>query len=188
MKPTSATKTELLTVLDDIRARVAMGDSFEGSIEYTMPDEPGDADFSVQAAYRVGNSMGQGGLRTIGTFNESDATVSEPALDLADFAVTVTHHLRAYFPAETLPIQQVLCLAEETGEFVGAYRRWAGLARRNGTWEDVKAELADVAITAYVTAAVLGIDLDKAWREKAAKILARGWRTTPEAEGASDEH
>jgi NTP pyrophosphatase (non-canonical NTP hydrolase) len=70
----------------------------------------------------------------------------------------------------------VLALAEEAGEFTAAYRRWAGMARRAGTWDDVLAELADVVITAHVTARVLGIDLDAVWRAKAAVVLARGWR------------
>ncbi len=89
--------------------------------------------------------------------------------------------LREDFPASTLRVQQVLCLAEETGEFVGAYRRWAGLARRTGPWDDVPAELADVVIAAYTTADVLGIDLDAAWRAKARIILTRGWREPPPA-------
>jgi NTP pyrophosphatase (non-canonical NTP hydrolase) len=95
---------------------------------------------------------------------------------LADFADTVTGHLRAHFDPATLPVQQVLALAEEAGEFTAAYRRWAGMARRPGGWDDVCAELADVVITAHVTARVLGIDLDAAWRAKAAVVLSRGWR------------
>jgi NTP pyrophosphatase (non-canonical NTP hydrolase) len=87
--------------------------------------------------------------------------------------------LDAGFPQATLPAQQVLCLAEETGEFTGAYRRWAGLARRTGTWDDMTAELADVVIAAYTTARALGIDLDAAWHAKAAVILTRGWRQPP---------
>lgn len=98
---------------------------------------------------------------------------------LADFAAGVVARLRENFPGSDLAIQQVLCLAEEAGEFTGAYRRWAGMARRSGPWEDVKAELADVVITAYVTAQVLGIDLDAAWREKASTITSRGWRDKP---------
>jgi len=85
------------------------------------------------------------------------------------------------FPAATFPLQQVLCLAEETGEFVGAYRRWTGLARRPGTFTDVTAELADVLIAAHVVARVLRIDLDAAWRAKATVILTCGWRQPPPA-------
>jgi len=99
--------------------------------------------------------------------------------DLHDLAVENVKKIRENFPSNDLPVQQVLCLAEEAGELVGAYRRWAGMARRTGTWEDVQAELADVVITAYVTAQVLGIDLDAAWRAKAGVIASRGWRDKP---------
>lgn len=67
--PVPATKEELLGILDDMRARVESGDSFEGSVEYLMP-EPGDppeAQFRVRAAWRVGNTMGQGGMRMVGS-------------------------------------------------------------------------------------------------------------------------
>lgn len=78
-------------------------------------------------------------------------------------ASEIVHALRANgFSAERAPDRQVLNLAEEAGEFIGAYRRWAGLARRTGTAEQVHAELADVVITSYVTAAELDIDLDAA--------------------------
>ena len=70
-KPTS--QEQLLELLDDIRERVAAGDSFEGSLEYLMPGpEPFNgpefegADFAARASYRVGNSMGQGGVSLFG--------------------------------------------------------------------------------------------------------------------------
>ena len=89
--------------------------------------------------------------------------------------------LREHFDPDMLPVQQVLALAEEAGEFTAAYRRWAGLARRSGPWHDVEAELADVVITAYVTAHVLGIDLDTAARAKTEVVFTRGWREPPPA-------
>jgi NTP pyrophosphatase (non-canonical NTP hydrolase) len=104
-----------------------------------------------------------------------------PTPTLAGFAAIVGEHLREHFDPAALPVQQVLCLAEEAGEFTAAYRRWAGMARRPGTWDEVTSELADVVITAYVTARVLGIDLDAAWHAKAEVILSRGWRQPPPA-------
>lgn len=80
-------------------------------------------------------------------------------VDLAAFAATVVERLKENFPPEQLPEQQVCCLAEEAGEFVGAYRRAAGMARRPGPWEDVQLELADVVMAAYVTAIGLNLDL-----------------------------
>lgn len=96
--------------------------------------------------------------------------------DLTALGASFAERLREHFPADNERDRQVLALAEEVGEFVGAYRRWSGNARRAGSFDDVRDELADVVITAYVTAAVLDIDLDEAIEAKAAKIRTRGWR------------
>jgi hypothetical protein len=67
VKHVAKSKDELLEILDDIRAVVAADDSFEGSIEYLMPEPLGlEGDFAVRASYRVGNSMGQGGVSLVG--------------------------------------------------------------------------------------------------------------------------
>jgi hypothetical protein len=127
-------------------------------------------------------------------------TVQVPATltGLADLNLAA---LRRHFPADTLLMQQVMNVVTEAGELVDAYRRYAGLARRTGPWANVEAELADViepypgctesddvkrnylacdlggliAVTER-TAAVLGIDVDAAWRAKSAVILNRGWK------------
>jgi NTP pyrophosphatase (non-canonical NTP hydrolase) len=81
----------------------------------------------------------------------------------------IVEQLRAHgFTVHGGPQRPVLALAEEAGEFVGAYRRFTGLARRAGTAAQMHAELADVVITAYVTAAELGIDLDTELARQAA--------------------
>lgn len=73
-RPVPMSKDQLLAVLDDIRAHVAANDSFEGSIEYLMPEEPGEGvDFDVRAGYRIGNSVGQGGFRLIAREEAPDA-------------------------------------------------------------------------------------------------------------------
>ena len=71
---------------------------------------------------------------------------------------------------------QIIAMAEETGEFVGAARRFMGMARRSGTYGEMAAELADVVITAFITAEVFGIDLEQVIPYKAKIILTRGWR------------
>ena len=96
--------------------------------------------------------------------------------ELAALAAELSDRINEHFPAAEAPIRQVLALAEEAGEFVGAYRRWIGMARRTGPWADVPAELADVVITAYITAHALGIDLDAAVTAKARVIFTRGWK------------
>jgi hypothetical protein len=74
MKHKATDKATLLAIIDDIRASIAADDSFEGSIEYLMPEPLGldaNADFAVRASYRVGNSMGQGGSCMYGTMESA---------------------------------------------------------------------------------------------------------------------
>ncbi|MCP2337880.1 hypothetical protein [Actinomadura rupiterrae] len=83
----------------------------------------------------------------------------DPA-QMARLAADITRNLREHFPQDGERVRQALALAEEAGEFVAAYRRWTGRARRTGTHTDMAAELADVLITAYVTAHVLDLTPD----------------------------
>jgi NTP pyrophosphatase (non-canonical NTP hydrolase) len=81
-------------------------------------------------------------------------TISEPARE-------IVKELRANgFTYEDQPQRQNVALLEEVGEFAGAYRRFAGWARRDGTFDDMVTELADVVITCYVTAAERNWDID----------------------------
>ena len=81
-KPIDSTYVEVAALLRDMSERVALGDSFEGSIEYSMPDVPEwaqrgepkpdgwrDPDVLVRAVYRIGNTQGQGGVRIVGSIN-----------------------------------------------------------------------------------------------------------------------
>lgn len=59
-----------------------------------------------------------------------------------------------------LPEIQVICLAEEVSEFIEAWHVFnvsGGLT----DWDEVRAELADVEIVAYMTARTLGYNLDE---------------------------
>lgn len=99
---------------------------------------------------------------------------AESRCDLpATAAAIVNRYLAAGFPADGMLTMQTLALAEECGEAVGAIRRFAGRARRTGTLLDVQHELADVVLTAYTVAGLLGIDLDQAIVDKAAIVLSR---------------
>lgn len=61
------TKDELVALLIDIVERVKIGDSFEGFVNYLMPDTDDSNVYAmVHARYRVGNRDGQGGMRVIG--------------------------------------------------------------------------------------------------------------------------
>ncbi|MFL6144912.1 MAG: MazG nucleotide pyrophosphohydrolase domain-containing protein [Labedaea sp.] len=100
--------------------------------------------------------------------------------ELPAHAAAIAQCLRrnGFDPEQTVN-RQVLGLAEETGEFVGAYRRWSGQARRTGTAEEMYEELADVIITAFVTAHELGVDIDMVIAAKLRTIHTRGWRENP---------
>lgn len=73
----------------------------------------------------------------------------------------------------TLRYRQVLQLADEVGEFIHAWRRWNGNSRTTGTQSQAEAELADIVITAYVSALILGLDLETALAEKLCVIEDR---------------
>ncbi len=72
--------------------------------------------------------------------------------------------------------RQVLAIAEECGEFVGAFRRWSGQARRTGTWQQMEDELADIIITAFATAYVFDMDIAVIIERKLGVIFHRGWK------------
>jgi NTP pyrophosphatase (non-canonical NTP hydrolase) len=111
------------------------------------------------------------------TPHSSPALTVDKPVNLPEMAAQVAKQLRAHgFPAAGAVQRQVLALAEEAGEFVGAYRRWSGQARRTGTAADMRAELADVVITAYVTAHELNFDLDAAIADKLDVVFTRSWR------------
>ncbi|MEW2578409.1 hypothetical protein [Streptomyces syringium] len=59
-------RTDLLEIIDDIRSRVAAGDSLEGNFRYLLADLDAEHPFNVGAMYRVGNRAGQGGAILIG--------------------------------------------------------------------------------------------------------------------------
>jgi hypothetical protein len=59
----SLSQAELVAVLRHIADSVEAGDSYEGSLEYLAGD--GERMFRVIAAYRIGQSVGQGGMRLI---------------------------------------------------------------------------------------------------------------------------
>jgi len=103
----------------------------------------------------------------------------EPA-DLRHIARQLHRELRAnrrhaITDASQLDVQ-ALCVAEEAGELVGAYRRYAGKARRTGTRRELEDEIADVLIVTAMFAERAGIDLDAALTAKLAVIYSRGWR------------
>jgi NTP pyrophosphatase (non-canonical NTP hydrolase) len=112
--------------------------------------------------------------------DQDSANPAAPAIDLRQIARHLEARLRANRrPAITNANQldvQALCVAEEAGELVGAYRRWAGKARRTGTRRELEDEIAEVLIVTAVFAERAGIDLHAAIAAKLAVIYSRGWR------------
>ena len=64
-------KTEdLLAMLEDVKRCIAADDSYEGSLVWEATMRKGE--FEVYASYRVGNSMGQGGVVLIERSKEEE--------------------------------------------------------------------------------------------------------------------
>jgi NTP pyrophosphatase (non-canonical NTP hydrolase) len=123
---------------------------------------------------------------------DQDRVRPAPAADLRQIARDLEAQLHANRrPAITDANQldvQALCVAEEAGELVGAYRRWVGKARRTGTRRDLEDEIADVLIVTACFAERAGIDLNAALAAKLTVIYSRGWREedTPAATGPAE--
>lgn len=110
--------------------------------------------------------------------NSPDGRITDTTtlLDMRSIAYAIAMELEKKDFNGTAEIRQVLALAEEVGEFVAAFRRWAGMARRISSFTEVSDELSDVVITSFVTAAVLNIDLVEAISNKVNVIYSRGWK------------
>lgn len=73
--------------------------------------------------------------------------------------------------------KRFMLLTEEVGEFAKAARKSAGLKAANNTADqDVEGEAADVLIVLLGLCNMLGIDLEKAFREKEEKNKQRTWQ------------
>lgn len=70
---------------------------------------------------------------------------------------------------------QAMNVAEEAGEFIGAYRRYRGGARRAADIEEVAFELADVVISSMIMFQRLGLDPEVVISHKLRKIVTRGY-------------
>ena len=102
----------------------------------------------------LGHTWAAGSIGVSASRKAGNVTDSDFELDLGNFPdiiATLVANLwegrQGASPTEWLD-QQAMCVAEEAGEFIGAYRRWRGFARRSGSPYDVEAEMADVIISA----------------------------------------
>lgn len=90
------------------------------------------------------------------------------ATSLWDIQVIETEDSKHYFPdVDQGHLYLATALAGEVGEFCNDVKKWA---RGSITEEDLrirsKGELADILIYLVMAAEYLGIDLEKAWKEK----------------------
>jgi NTP pyrophosphatase (non-canonical NTP hydrolase) len=94
----------------------------------------------------------------------------------APIAARIALELDEHFPLSVVQrhLRNGLAIAEEAGEAVGALCRYLELSRRTGTLEEIADELADLAISTYIAAHYLGIDLSEAVENKADIIISRG--------------
>lgn len=90
MKP--FTHQALLELLDDLRARIAAHDSFEGFLHYLLPTDedeqmmevPEDTYAMVKACWRIGNRDGQGGMTVVGMPNSRSQAHQQRLISIAN--------------------------------------------------------------------------------------------------------
>ena len=70
---------------------------------------------------------------------------------------------------------QAMCVVEEAGEFIGAYRRLRGFARRAGTEAEMYKELSDVIIASLLMFAVMDADAQMHIKAKLWEVITRGY-------------
>jgi NTP pyrophosphatase (non-canonical NTP hydrolase) len=92
-----------------------------------------------------------------------------------DLATVVRYHARQGASDEEWQDAQAMCVVEEAGEFIGAYRRWRGFARRDGSWNDVTKELSDVIIASLLMFAVMNEDAQCHVKAKLYEVISRGY-------------
>jgi NTP pyrophosphatase (non-canonical NTP hydrolase) len=74
---------------------------------------------------------------------------------------------------------QAMCVAEEAGEFIKAYRKWRGFARTAGSVNDVHEELADVIIASLLMFSVMNYDAQRHIKDKLYQVITRGYVNKP---------
>lgn len=73
---TPRTKDQLIELLEYMLTAVRHNDSPEGLINYVQPlEQDPPCDFMVQAAFRIGNRMGQGGMITVNSIKPASTSI-----------------------------------------------------------------------------------------------------------------
>lgn len=111
MKHTKVNKEELIAVLDNIKHHLETSDSFEGNLEYTALSaevELGRDEFMARGVWRVGNSNGQGGVRTLGDTGPAEDPLAERVTELAMAIGEIADWHARNVPESRVQIGQVL--------------------------------------------------------------------------------
>lgn len=105
----------------------------------------------------------------------TELTFNQLVLFTEDLAEEIRYHASQGASDEEWRDAQAMCVVEEAGEFIGAYRRWRGFARRPGEARDMHKELADVIIAAFLMFAVLDADAQMHVKAKLFDVITRGY-------------
>ena len=94
----------------------------------------------------------------------------------------IDKQLRYHFPEIPAPgPRDIIAVAEEAGEFAGAYNKSSGASRNLISQEDFEDEWADVVITTLLTGyRFFGESAQAIIARKMGVILTRGWRNRSE--------
>ena len=99
-------------------------------------------------------------------------------MDISVDVEEIDRQLQQHFPEIPVPgPRDILALAEEAGEFAGAYNKSTGASRNSARQEDFQDEWADVVITALLTGyRFFGAETQAIIDRKMQIIFNRGWR------------
>lgn len=119
---------------------------------------------------------------TVSDFTESslkpqlrELTFNQLTLFMEDLAEEIAVHAQQGASDDEWRDAQAMKVVEEAGEFIGAYGRWRGFARRAGTLADVTEELSDVVIASLLMFSLLDNDAQMHVKAKLFKVITRGY-------------
>jgi NTP pyrophosphatase (non-canonical NTP hydrolase) len=104
-----------------------------------------------------------------------DLSFNQLVFFMEDLSQEIRHFARQGASDDEWRDAQAMCVVEEAGEFIAAYRRFRGFARRDGDIKDVQEELADVVIAALMMFAVMDVDSQLYVKAKLWKVITRGY-------------
>lgn len=98
---------QLVSFLSDIKQRVAIGDSFEGSISYScLAEGLKSGEWQVTGSYRIANTYGKGTMRLLGNNSNAKPTRLKTALvhleSILQFAYQHGFHELGYDPLDVV--------------------------------------------------------------------------------------